>query len=49
MSSLNANTSLAIAEKYIKFCTWTYDMESRVFLYSPNLFKIIELTETEKG
>lgn len=49
MSRLNANTSLAIAEKYIKFCTWTYNLESKDFQYSPHLLQIIGLTETEKN
>lgn len=48
MSNLNLYNSLAIAEKYIKFCTWTYDTGTSIFYHSDNLFKILDMPVSDK-
>jgi len=48
MSNLNLYKSLAIAEKYIKFCTWTYDTGTSIFYHSDNLFKILDMPVSDK-
>lgn len=49
MHTLSSNTALAIAEKYIKFCTWTYHLENKTFNYSTNLFQITGLPVSDNA
>lgn len=48
MPILGINKSLAIAEKFKKFSTWTYHLDSKLFSHSNNLFEILGLPVSNK-